>query len=150
MRDLQDSEELEKLFKPYAFKNKVLMVKKMAAVLHKIFWNLSWCKVKPLRTSWYLMVMVDIFLYGEQVHKPPASCPCPTYCWFNRMFMSRNIGVSKSAFMRNFLSPPQERYHPSLEKKPTCRHVWIHLLVYTVFPNLFHNYAFNYNIYIFV
>lgn len=37
MRDLQDSEELEKLFKPYAFKNKVLMVKKMGAVLHKSF-----------------------------------------------------------------------------------------------------------------
>lgn len=57
MRDLQDSEELEKLFKPYAFKNKVLMVKKMAAVLNKIFWNLSGCKVKPLRTSWYLMFL---------------------------------------------------------------------------------------------
>ena len=37
MRDLQDSEELEKLFKPYAFKNKVLMVKKMGAILHKSF-----------------------------------------------------------------------------------------------------------------
>ena len=37
MRDLQDSEELEKLFKPYAFKNKVLMVKKMGAVLNKSF-----------------------------------------------------------------------------------------------------------------